>query len=476
MRTPEIEDTLEVHGIPGAKTRGKATMRSNGEGASKWLMAVFGLAGLSGLLLATAPIHADDGFSWDADLRLRTEYRGPFNYVDTGGGDPTSDDGTYSRLRLGLDYAVAPGIGLRLELQDSRVLGGDGGASADADLGVQRAYFSMADMKDLGLFDWLGEMDPVALMIGRQEVPTYGDGYILGNNDWDNAGGSSFDGVRMKGSVGTDDFGVDAEYLYAELLNADPYTTGANGAADDTILWGFTATTGDIPWVDLDAYYWVVNRSNSDDERIFGWRVSGALPDSLPLTGLDLSLEYAVADGRRDGDRLDANFWVLQGNYLFQMHDVPYWARFGVSHASGTSGDASENETWQAPLPNAHAHLGRYDLFANSNIDDLWVGFGTELASGMEIGADLHVFTLSEQDDGWYTVTGQQFGAGGSITDDDLGRELDVWARWGFLSESTLETGLSVFWAGDAVEEATGGYDDDGLFLYLQLSVPLGGS
>jgi hypothetical protein len=52
--------------------------------------------------------------------------------------------------------------------------------------------------------------------------------------------------------------------------------------------------------------------------------------------------------------------------------------------------------------------------------------------------------------------------------------EIDLYAVWECGSNLTFQGGYSRFMADDGIEDATGGFDDDGDFFYLQMTVPFG--
>ena len=437
------------------------------------LLAGVALSGVGG-----STVHADGDLEFSGDVRLRGEYRGPFNYDDSDGGDPTSDDGIFSRVRLNFDYRFTGSTDLRIQVQDSRVLGDDSVSdSADEDLDLRQAYITFGSLQECECLDWLGDSSDVTLRIGRQELPTFGDGYIISRNSWENTGPTSFDGFWLDGAFGGENFGFDVDFLYADLSNNDPYGTGgAVGATEDTVFWGLQVGTDEVPWVRLESYYWMTDRPKSVDETIYGWRIESRVPEDHSLSGLDVAFEYAVAGGERGTLDVDANFWVLRGSYDFDAFGMPHTVGLGFSHASGSSGSASDDETWMAPLDYNHGILGKYDLVDNSNVDDLWFELAVAPCECVTLGFEYHMFTLDEEFTGWDTVSGGVLGAGGAITDDELGSEIDLYAKWRLRGESKLKLGVSFFQAGDAVEQATGGFDDNGTFAYVQWSTPFGGS
>jgi len=428
------------------------------------------VAALAIIAMPTNALYADDDeLDLGGEIRTRTEYKSPFNYVDADGGNPTGDDGTSMRTRIHLNWMPSESIAVFLQAQDSRVWGVESVSdTADPDLDMRQAYVSLLDLQSQEGFSWLGD-NAIDVHLGRILVPTFGDGYILSDNDWQIDGPYAFDGVWIDGSFGSDDFGVEADFLYMDIDDNDPYAPGAEagGPADDTVFWGVNLATEDFSWVGAEFYFWNIDRPKSDDETIYGWRLTSDLSEH-GFEGLSLVFEYALAGGERSGNDVDANFWVLRGEYEFDFLDLPHSFGIGYSHASGSPGSASDDETWMSPFAETHQHLGHYDLVANSNVNDFFITFEADPTEEVTVNLDFHFLSLDEEDGGWSTVTTGTEGSGGAITDDDLGTEIDLYLSYNW-SESTLVSfGWSRFSAGDAVSDATGGFDDSGDFFYLQ--------
>ena len=251
------------------------------------------IAALAMIAMPASALYADgDDVDVGGDMRTRTEYKRPFNYVDADGGDPTGDDGTSLRTRIHFNWMPTESIAVFLQAQDSRVWGLDSiSDNADPALDMRQAYVSLLDLQSQEGFSWLGD-NAIDVHIGRILVPTFGDGYILSDNDWQIDGPYSFDGVWIDGSFGNDDFGVEADVLYMDLDNNDPYVNppGATGPAEDTVFWGVNRATEDFSWVGEEFYFWNIDRANSDDETIYGWRVTSYLSEQ-GFEGLSLACD-----------------------------------------------------------------------------------------------------------------------------------------------------------------------------------------
>ena len=127
------------------------------------------------VLTPSALVLAQGGMSVDGEVRLRTEYKGPFDYSSD-----SSDDGTFMRTHLNFGWAVSEDVAFSVGLQDSRAWGNDG--NGDADVDVNTATLSLSNVQKMGYLSFLGS-GQWDLHLGRMNVPTYGDGYVLAAND-----------------------------------------------------------------------------------------------------------------------------------------------------------------------------------------------------------------------------------------------------------------------------------------------------
>ncbi len=410
------------------------------------------------------------------DVRLRTEYKRPYDYFTADGGEPTGDDATFMRTRMSLSWELANNIGVMFQIQDSRTWGVDSvGDNADADVDVRQAYVTLNNLQEMDSLSFLGTND-VDVHVGRINLPTIGDGYIVAANGWGNTGPLSWDGMWIDSSFGSEDLMFDVDFLWADLQNNNPPTAPA-GPAEGSVFWFLQGGTDDVDFVGGDVYLAAYKGDfgalTDLDMQIFGVRLYSNLPEDT-LDGLDVVFEYAMQSGDLGVLDIDSNFMLIRGTYALAVEDLNPVFGIGYSVASGDGNSADNDvETWISPLDWNHAHLGHYDLVDNSNIADLF------LTSQVTVGAfdlhlDVHFLSLDEESDGWYTVGSTTGNTGATTTDDELGTEFDFYSTWDCGESLNFQAGVSLFQAGDAVKEITGGFDDDGTFFYLQMTVPFG--
>lgn len=114
------------------------------------------------------------------EVRVRSEYE----HVPSA----PADLFTYLRARLGVRVTPAPGIRVLVQMQDARVLGSEGIATASAAdvLELHQGYLEI---------DRAWRQYPIALRAGRQEI-TIGNERLVGVSNWTNLG-RSLDGFRL---------------------------------------------------------------------------------------------------------------------------------------------------------------------------------------------------------------------------------------------------------------------------------------
>jgi len=415
------------------------------------------------------------------DLRARWEYKRPFNYVD-GTGEPTGDEGVFMRTRLHMNWDLANNIAVFLQGQDSRSWGHDGlDVDADPDTDIKQAYVALRDLQTQHGMDFLGDND-VDLYVGRKALPTFGDGYIIATNDWENTGPTALDGLWFDTTFGGEEVQVDIDVLTAYLDDTDQYLSAddAVGPGEDTVFWGVQAGVDDIDWVGGEVYFWVFDGTFAPggtpldfDVNIIGLRAFTNFPEDT-LEGFMAVFEYAMQTGDLGADDYDADFMMIRGEYALDVDDCRPIFGLGMSVASG-DGDPTDTdfETWVSPLDDNHGKLGHYDLFNNSNVQDIFVTSQVTLKKNIDLHLDLHMLTLDDDSSGWFTQQGDAIG-GGAAQGDDLGMELDLYAVWECGKNLIFQGGYSRFMADDGIEDATGGFDDDGDYFYLQMTVPFG--
>jgi hypothetical protein len=392
------------------------------------------------VLTPSALVLAQGGMSVDGEVRLRTEYKGPFDYSSD-----SSDDGTFMRTHLNFGWAVSEDVAFSVGLQDSRAWGNDG--NGDADVDVNTATLSLSNVQKMGYLSFLGS-GQWDLHLGRMNVPTYGDGYVLAANDWSNTGPDSYDGFHLAGGFGD----ISVEFIWADSNNANPYDAGAQGAAQGG-LWYYLTLGWANDMVGVDAYL-LTRRDNGEDDGdaltiddvdsdTMGFRAS-ITPSQVE--GLEVVIEFASQETENDGDSgPDGELTVIRAGYGLDMGPLNHIG-IGMSEA---------DEGWNQAGDWNHGLLGHYDIVNNSNVEDFFVTLRGQI-SDFAVNLDFHTFTAVD------TAAG---------ADDDIGSEIDLYTTWDCGESLAFQAGWSMFSPGDALL-----VDEDGDFFYVQMTVPFGGN
>jgi hypothetical protein len=409
-------------------------------------------------------------------IRVRGEFWRPATYDVLPA--PPADAGLDAswvllQTRLWLAVEVNPRVAARVELQDSRIWGTEGGATGN--------------LAGLDLFQGLVQfrMDaggPLELTLGRYAVPAFGSQRLMSPLPWHNYG-RAFDGGRLVWSRGT----LKLHALGALLTEASLAGTFPDTYADDD-HW-FTALVAewrppDSAWK-ADAYLfgrWSESRTTASEvgpaDR---WRqgTAGVWTSWAPAP-MAFTAEAYGQFGRQGRD--DIRAWafaatasVAAGPALQVMVEYGY----ASGDARPTDGDVN---TFDPLFPFAHLHNGHIDAVQWSNVHvaklatTLALGPLAAACEGWTVHVDVLGFWLASRRDAWYGVTGGAWrrdptgtvagsGALGSEVDGylkgPLGGGVDLWLGW-----SHYFPGRYVH---DTATPSSGGDDRDQDWLFAQL-------
>ncbi len=366
------------------------------------------------------------------------------------------------RARLGLAVDRGP-VTAAVTLQDARIWG-------DQTLGLvapsEPSLPSFAPYETyLDVHTQAGRR--VFLRVGRQKV-SWGDGRLLGANDWSSTG-RSLDAARFGFQVG--DF--DVELLASMLAAPGRYGTGDTVAT----IAGGTATP---PMVSL---------TEGSGAQLYG---VDAVWHALPLLNLEVTglarivrdptpttltpSNTFVVDGRISGDRRGVRY-ALEGAYelgqvaavgdLRDLRAFALAARLGwetalpahltfgaeAAYASGDQGDAKGTiRRFDPILPDEHTQLSPMSLFAWSNL--LLVGGTVGLHPLDELGllAGYRYAALAQPEGRWTTAALAPVGAAATNGARSLGHEIDAAVKITPWRAFEIETGYGLFLAGSGAE------------------------
>ncbi|MEP7123470.1 MAG: alginate export family protein [Byssovorax sp.] len=408
------------------------------------------------------------------ELRVRGEYRR--HPVDTGGaiysrtavlgesygstlpersgvGAATPDQLYVSeRSRLGLAVDRGPVTGV-LTLQDARVLGGaqtrlvGAGQATLPSFAPYEAYLDVHTRSGRRAF----------LRLGRQRV-TWGDGRLVGANDW-SLTGRSLDAARLGvqlGDVDVEAMGV----LLAAPGNAPPAVTGTQAPTPGmgAQLYGVNAMWHLLPLlhIEITGLARVVREPAPaslvpSDTVVIDGRISG------DHRGFRYAVEGAYELGRV------ASYGVLRDQRALALAArlgletaLPWHVTFGVemAYATGDNGDPTGAQRRFDPiLPDEHSALGPMGLFAWSNVLTAGASVAVRPIDEVQMTAGYRFANLADPKGRWTTAELFPVGASTKNTSSALGHEIDYAIKFSPWKPIDFEAGYGLFLFGDGARE-----------------------
>lgn len=332
-------------------------------------------------------------------------------------------------------------------------------------------------------FRLLGENQPLAIRVGRQEM-SYGRQRIIGQSDWTNAP-RRFDGVKLMYQSSKLD--VDLFYMRPIIFRNAPFRAPLSPRVDEGLnrkpdhyreqqhFYGLYSTYKGIKDHRLEWYFLGLQDDNGDRSfanvnghlgnlKVFTWgsRFSGN------ADGFDYDLEGAVEHGHFAGDDLHA--WMVATDDGYTWDSVPWQPRLGMGfdYARGDRNPRDHAvQTYLLQFPTGHSVLGYIDLVGRQNIIAPNVNFSFKPMNNLTATMFYYHFWLDSNVDALYNTSGtpSRRNATGS-SGNDVGDEFDVTLKYDLDAHSSLLFGYSHFWPKNFIE--TTGTSEDADFLYLQ--------
>jgi len=391
---------------------------------------------LSALLLAAllSPLPAtaqnQPHLTWKGEIRPRLYGREPVS--------GHWDQWISMRTRLGLDARLDPGLGLYVQIQDVRFWGEETthrDRSGDA-VDFHQAYLEVDSVPGIGGL----------IRVGRQEV-SLAEGRLISAPDWGQAG-QSFDGANWIRSLGRGHFHL----VYIRLREAS--TSSHDQSADMTGAWLA------LPVEEMGTLELLAIHERSGDPSVGGQSTFGSIWKQSS-GNLSLRVQGMVQAGERDGVDVSAYMMAVRGtlSVLGGKGNITLW----YDHLSGDADpDDGEIGAFSTLFGSRHRYYGRADYFLNLPEDtgglglrDAALKLALEPTSLLSLNLDLHSFRTAQT---------------GSLSNQHLAEEADLWIRYRFREAMALEVGYSLTWAGTAMEEL-GRLDGMGNVGYLMTSL-----
>lgn len=386
----------------------------------------------------TAVLFEDQGSTLPVVAARRPEVRNHFFVTE--------------RSRLGLAIDRGP-VTAAVTLQDARVWGTDGGGVVGP---AEPSLPSFAPFEAyLDAHTRTGRK--VLLRVGRQAV-NWGDGRLLGADDWSPAG-RSLDAVRFGFQAGDFDF----ELLAAMLAPPGRYTPEASTTTAALVegsgaqLYGLNAVWHALPLLNLEvtglarvvrspapttltpSNTFVIDGRISGDRRGFRYAIEGA---------------YELGRVAWYGDNRDLRAFALAARASWETA-LPGHITFSAegAYASGDKGDPSGTLTRFDPiLPDEHTWLSPMSLFAWSNLILGGGSIGVRPLEELGLLAGYRFASLAEPGGRWTSAALTPIGAAPKNTARSLGHEIDAAITIRPWRPFEIETGYGLFIRGSGAD------------------------
>ncbi len=419
---------------------------------------------------------------------------------------PTQDF-TLQRMRLSFDMDINKNVMARVMFQDVRTFGEAGITTNLAATDLQEGYVQLRNLGDLNpLFS------NVQVRIGRWQQ-AYGNQRVIGSLGWANQS-RSYDGAKImykKGNFNVDVFAFQIDETASGGVNGGQGDFGINDNRD-TVLYGFYgqykfggALKGNV----IEPY--LVAKHESTDEDVtnatrtlesetrytWGFRAAGK---GLFGGGLDYTIEPNLQTGQSRytpnaasastvsqnvNSKDSINAWAIHAEAGYTFKNLPWTPRIGYAYsfASGDDNfDVGSQKTYKQVSPTQHAHNGYMDVTSWQNIIDHQIHFNVKPSKKLVVDVKAHFFELDEEADNWWHIGGSGVNRAGADqfvdnngttqdVDDELGQEIDVTVKYKMFKNFGVVAGYGHFFAGDFIEDTSGGQDRGVDWFWLQTTV-----
>ena len=381
---------------------------------------------------ATTPV------TFFGELRARTEWDRP-------GESLSADVFTYLRTRIGIRAAPADGVGIVLQMQDSRVYGAASGGTNTFHL--HQGYVDLSTT-------WRAAS--VTTRIGRQEV-ALGNERLVGVVNWSNTG-RSFDAARImfapQGATAGSERWTATAFLATvdergRRFGAPPAASADPVPADRSALGVFASRRTDKGTLDatllIDAGASYRAYSGSDRVTLDGrFRTPGSARLGLELEGAYQTGQQRVAgtDGATSHVQ-DVGAWLLGarlGAFAKEGRRTSWFVGADVLSGDAIAQDGNYS-AFATMYATNHSRYGLMDLFGDpaaqtkeQGLVDVLAMLDTELNSRTTLRAELHRYAAQAGDTR------------------EIGWELDITAPIRLSSAASIEFGYGVFRASPGAE------------------------
>lgn len=402
--------------------------------------------------------HGENWLSMGGQVRVRGELWRGFGFNDN-----NDDEFALFRFFGWMDLHLGENIRVFVQPESTHATNRDlpGGKRATLDVDSADLLDAFAEFS----FDF-GDDYRFSVRGGRQEL-LFGKQRLISPLDWSN-NRRTFDGFSATLKPTDGNWKLDA--FLTQLVRSNKYRF--DGTDDNVTFYGiyFNEKVGEDQKYDVDAYLLGLHTDltvGDSDRFTAGARMAGPIAE-----GFSFDAEGAYQFGSTNG--LDIGAWMFAGdlNYLFADYDSKPKITLGIDLASGDDDPTdTDSGTFNQLFPLGHAYLGYIDVVGRQNIMDYRASASFWPApKKLQVKADVHFFERMESQDALYNAGGGVVRAGAAGTDESVGTEIDLTAKYLLDRHTVISGGYSHFFAGDFLDDAPPSDDIDFVWLQYQFT------
>ena len=413
--------------------------------------------------LGFSMVQADDKkLTFGANIRFRYEFQDNFNqkYYGDNPKKGSSDDGfLLGRFRAGFDYKPSKKVHLAIWMQDSEVWD-----IALSDSAFYKGNFGMEHNPNKDrweLWDTYLEVKelfnlPLTFKGGRQRI-FYGNKRIFGPGEWGNSGRWIWDATKLsykfKGGF------VDAYYGRTQLHEPGEFSLNHRHGFESAGFYSHFELPEKFFNLVLEPFFMTKedshNRYKSEDKKMedLDSYYLGFRSCRKNIKGFDYDLTFITQRGDFSHDDIEAYGGHLLLAYNFKKIRIKPRISMEYSYASGDSNPTDgDHETFDGAFGARDKMYGRINLFHWKNIEDAQINIEIKPKKWFYLKAEFHKFWLAEDKDAWYLNAKEYRDKTGS-SGDEVGRELDILARFDLPNNNQIQLGYGHFWPDEFAEK-----------------------
>lgn len=418
------------------------------------------IAAIATLAFIGSAYAADSEVSQSAEFRLRYKYNQNADRTDSG-----SSDAWQSRVKWGSTFRSGEKFTGHLSVLHNSNFGVNG-TSTDMHTGLPSAELN----SDNALFvqsayvDWMLSND-LMLKVGRMPV-VIGDERVMGENDYQ-ANPYAFEGFGL---------GYESEFahvgFYALKLADFASDTGFNQNAERN-LYLVNVDFKSLPeFLNMANLHIIADNQNETTADSIGYGREESTRYGVAVGGETAGVDYRVTYESVSGERgtgttkdIKSSMMDLEVGYSFDWMG----SRVHALHHSDTGNTATstDEETYDALFYEKHYNAGLMDLFGWGNLTYTNIGYSVKPTDASEYGLSYYMFSRTEKGaDNVRDIRANNYTI--DSAEDDLGTEIDLFAKHKYDGGLEIITRLGMFSPGDAFKKATPKQDETHTQFFVQ--------